>query len=145
MPIADSAKTAQIVSNRDASGSLALDQWRGLALILVLVSHGFFFTNRVHGFGRVGVNLFFFISGILVFRSLSRSRADGWWQRTRSFWWRRLRRLFPALIAYVIAMLLPVWVLQHLRNLPPGSDFSTYVHEIPNALLYTINYIPGAP
>ena len=56
-------------AERDARGSIALDQWRGLALLLVLISHGFFFTDRVNGIGRVGVNLFFFISGILVFRS----------------------------------------------------------------------------
>lgn len=52
-------------------GSVALDQWRGMALILVLISHGFYFTGRVAGAGRIGVNLFFFISGILTFRSLN--------------------------------------------------------------------------
>ena len=65
-------------SEREPAGSIALDQWRGLALVLVLISHGFYFTDRVNGLGRVGVNLFFFISGILVFRSLSRiARGDG--------------------------------------------------------------------
>ena len=49
-----------------AGNSAALDQWRGLALVLVLISHGLFFTSRVPGervpgLGRVGVNLFFFI------------------------------------------------------------------------------------
>ena len=76
-------------------------KWRGLALLMVLISHGLFFTDRVNGIGRVGVNLFFFISGILVFRSLSRTRAKTDWERTRSFWRRRLRRLYPALLAYV--------------------------------------------
>ena len=56
-------------SEQDRLGSIALDQWRGLALVLVLISHGFFFTDRVNGIGRVGVNLYFFISGILVFRT----------------------------------------------------------------------------
>ena len=65
-------------------GSIALDQWRGLALIMVLISHGFFFTNRVNGIGRIGVNLFFFISGILVFRSLSRSKTASSLERSRS-------------------------------------------------------------
>jgi peptidoglycan/LPS O-acetylase OafA/YrhL len=44
--------------------------------MLVLISHGFYLTDRVHGAGRVGVNLFFFISGLLVYRSL-RKRGDG--------------------------------------------------------------------
>src|SRR5215469_4204546 len=56
-----------------SKASIALDQWRGFALLLVLVSHGFFFTNMVNGIGRIGVNIFFFISGILVFRSLNTS------------------------------------------------------------------------
>ena len=81
------------------SNSLALDQWRGLALVLVLVSHGFHETGRVDGLGRVGVNLFFFISGILVFRSLTGASTSGSWTRSVSFWHRRFRRLYPARIS----------------------------------------------
>jgi peptidoglycan/LPS O-acetylase OafA/YrhL len=104
------------------SSSVALDQWRGLALVLVLVSHGFYFTDRVHGTGRVGVNLFFFISGLLVHRSLT--RRGGF-----VFLWRRLKRLYPALLAYV-ALMLPIGVL-----LDEG-----YVDSMPAALLYTMDY-----
>jgi peptidoglycan/LPS O-acetylase OafA/YrhL len=32
----------------------ALDQWRGLALVLVLVAHAFHESGRVDGLGRVG-------------------------------------------------------------------------------------------
>jgi peptidoglycan/LPS O-acetylase OafA/YrhL len=130
-------------SERDRMGSIALDQWRGLALVMVLISHGFFFTNRVNGIGRVGVNLFFFISGILVFRSLSRTRASTAWERSRSFWWRRLRRLYPAIITYALAMLPLVWLLQHHPNLPQGSDIGTYLRALPAALFYAMNYFEG--
>ncbi|HEX4349999.1 MAG TPA: acyltransferase, partial [Verrucomicrobiae bacterium] len=131
---------------RDRRGSVALDQWRGFALVLVLVSHAFFFTGHVDGIGRVGVNLFFFISGILVFRTLSRSRAANDWDRTRSFWWRRFRRLYPALIAYVALMVTPMWWLQRLPNLPMGTDFHSYVSQTWMALCYVTNYhaAPGA-
>lgn len=132
--------TATPVSERDRLGSIALDQWRGLALVLVLISHGFFFTDRVNGIGRVGVNLFFFISGILVFRSLSRSRAKSDFARTRSFWWRRFRRLYPAVITYVMAMLPIVWLLQYRPGLPLDSDFSSYLKAIPVAIFYVANY-----
>lgn len=132
-------------SEQDRLGSIALDQWRGLALVLVLISHGLYFTNRVNGLGRVGVNLFFFISGILVFRSLSRSRAASPWERTRSYWWRRLRRLYPALIAYVLAMLPLAWLLQHRPNLPPDWDFGSYLKTLPLALTATINYFENVP
>ena len=128
------------VSEQDRLGSIALDQWRGLALVLVLISHGFFFTDRVNGIGRVGVNLFFFISGILVFRSLSHTRAKTDLERSKSFWWRRLRRLYPAMITYTLAMLPLAWLLQHQPNLPPGSDFISYLRAVPVAFVYGVNY-----
>ena len=142
MKIPDAASATPFPSSeQDRLGSIALDQWRGLALVLVLISHGFFFTNRVNGIGRVGVNLFFFISGILVFRSLSRSRAATDWERTRSFWWRRARRLYPAMITYALAMLPLMYFLQRLPNLPPGSDFGSYLKAVPVVLIYGANYV----
>ena len=132
--------TALPDSERDRLGSIALDQWRGLALILVLVSHGFFFKNQENGIGRVGVNLFFFISGILVFRSLTHTRTATNLERAKSFWWRRLRRLYPAMLAYMLAMLAIVWLLPHRPGLPPRSDLGSYVRAIPIAMFYGTNY-----
>jgi len=145
-PEAVVGQRASAVAGRSggSKGAVALDQWRGLALILVLISHGFFFTDRVNGAGRVGVNLFFFISGILVYRSLIKETGGGW-DLTRSFWWRRLRRLYPALIAYVLTMLVAVIFLQRLPGQPPPSDLSSYVRTLPWALGYAINYHPGPP
>lgn len=120
-------------------GSMALDQWRGIALILVLISYGFMFTGRVNGIGRIGVNLFFFISGILVYRSLNKSTVK-WSSLARSFWWRRVRRLYPALISYTLIMLVATVFLQRLPGLPPHSDFRSYLGALPYALSYSINY-----
>jgi len=124
---------------RPSKNSVALDQWRGLALVLVLISHGFFFTNRVNGAGRVGVNLFFFISGILVFRSLHKDKRGGW-GLTRAFWWRRFRRLYPALIMYTLTMWAVVYFAQRLPNLPPRSDVLSYSRDVPWAMVYLSNY-----
>jgi peptidoglycan/LPS O-acetylase OafA/YrhL len=121
-------------------GSVALDQWRGLALLFVLINHGFYFTDRVNGLGRVGVNLFFFISGILVFRSLARSRASDDWARATSFWWRRLKRLYPALLAYTGAMLGITWVLSRIPAFKEIADFPAYLRSMPSALAYTVDY-----
>jgi peptidoglycan/LPS O-acetylase OafA/YrhL len=142
---ASTAATPEPASEQDRLGSIALDQWRGLALALVLISHGLYFTGRVEGIGRVGVNLFFFISGILVFRSLSRSRAASPWGMARSYWWRRLRRLYPALFAYALAMLPLAWLLQHRPNLTPDSDFGSYLKSLPLALTASINFSTGVP
>jgi peptidoglycan/LPS O-acetylase OafA/YrhL len=129
----------------ESPNSTALDQWRGLALVFVLISHGFFFTNRVNGFGRVGVNLFFFISGILVFRSLAKKREQSQFERSVGFWKSRLRRLYPAMLGYVIAMAPVVFVMQsHERSLPL-PDFVDYLRAAPWALGYIMNYAPGMP
>jgi peptidoglycan/LPS O-acetylase OafA/YrhL len=112
-----------------AQSSPALDQWRGIAMALVLVSHGLYFTGHVHGAGRVGVNLFFFISGLLVFRSLAAPGRGG----APAFWWRRLRRLYPALAAYV-ALTLPLTIA--------GDRAGA---AIPSALGYLVNYWPAPP
>lgn len=112
-----------------AQSSRALDQWRGIAMALVLVSHGLYFTGHVYGAGRVGVNLFFFISGLLVFRSLAAPGRGG----ATGFWWRRLRRLYPALAAYVV-LTLPLTV---------AGDRAEAT--VPSALVYLVNYWPAPP
>ena len=109
----------------------------------VLVSHGLYFTNRVHGIGRVGVNLFFFISGVLVYRSLSKPKKTGL-ALAADFWKRRLRRLYPALATYILAMLPVVFLLQH----QPGgrlSDPWDYLWRAPLALAYVTNFVPDNP
>jgi peptidoglycan/LPS O-acetylase OafA/YrhL len=124
-----------------SNNSTALDQWRGLALVFVLISHGFYFTGRVNGLGRVGVNLFFFISGVLVFKSLTGHYDRTPWERTRHFWHRRARRLYPALAAYVLVMLPIVFALRHVPGAVTAS-MHYYLTSAPFALLYVINYWP---
>src|SRR5581483_12088317 len=123
--------------------STALDQWRGLALVFVLISHGFHFTGRVDGIGRVGVNLFFFISGVLVFKSLTGHRDATNRERAMHFWHRRLRRLYPALLAYLIAMIPIVYLLQNVPDAITASP-RDYWRGFPFALIYGINYWPPA-
>lgn len=141
------AKTASAESTPKrgrSGGSIALDQWRGLALVLVLISHGLFFTGHVSGIGRVGVNLFFFISGILVYRSLNKE-GESAFQLSKSFWRRRLRRLYPALAGYVVVMLVAVFFLQRVPTPFPNSDFNHYIRAVPFALIYGINYLADHP
>ena len=118
-------------------GDRSLDQWRGVALVFVLISHGFKQTGNVEGVGRVGVNLFFFISGILVFRSLSKGPqelAAG----AKYFWIRRTKRLVPAKWFYLFCMsllLLVIWT-------PPVTDAfrESFFRGLPSSFLYYRNY-----
>jgi peptidoglycan/LPS O-acetylase OafA/YrhL len=130
---------------REQRGSVALDQWRGFALVLVLVAHAFHASHRVDGLGRIGVNLFFFISGILVFRSLARGRETSRPAVALSFWGRRLRRLYPALLAYVGVLALGQYWLQSLPGQPAGANYLNWLKHLPVALLYGINYAPATP
>jgi len=128
-----------------AGSSVSLDQWRGLALLLVLLSHGLFFTGRTYGIGRVGVNLFFFISGILVFRSLDKHPERRELDRMRSFWKRRLLRLYPALAAFLVVLVPLAWLARQRPNLPEWSEFSLLVRDLPAAFFYFVNYLPVSP
>lgn len=144
--LSESGATTQATpqAKERSAGSIALDQWRGLALVLVLISHGLFFTGRTSGIGRVGVNLFFFISGILVYRSLNKEGRSAI-ELSASFWRRRLRRLYPALAGYVLVMGLAMIFLQRVPNAAPPSDLLSYLKVVPVALIYGINYYPNHP
>jgi peptidoglycan/LPS O-acetylase OafA/YrhL len=121
--------------------SVALDQWRGLALVLVLISHGFYFSECVHGIGRVGVNLFFFISGVLVFRSLAKPRGSPW-QTAAGFLKRRMKRLYPALFAYAVLMILVTFAFQNVGDPALHLVPRNYFRNLPFAVTYLTNYWP---
>jgi peptidoglycan/LPS O-acetylase OafA/YrhL len=85
----------------------AVDGLRGVAVLAVLGFHAF--PEAVPG-GYVGVDVFFVISGFLITDIIARelihrdfSFAD--------FYWRRVRRLFPALVLVLATTLALGWVL----------------------------------
>lgn len=114
---------------------------------MVLVSHGFYYTGLVDGIGRVGVNLFFFISGILVFRSLttSSSMQKGRFVAAWSFYRKRFIRLFPALAVYLAAMGPVVYLFQHALTHFPHSSMADYLQSLPIAALFAVDYDREAP
>ena len=95
-----------------------LDGLRGLAILIVVLFHAYVRWSSILPFGAsfedvaiisngfLGVQLFFMISGFVIFMSLDRS-AD-----LLDFAWRRWLRLFPAmllcsLVIYISAPLMP--------------------------------------
>jgi peptidoglycan/LPS O-acetylase OafA/YrhL len=108
-------------SNSGATRLLGLDALRGLAALSVLAFH---FTTRYEhlyghadplgwGFppGRLGVHLFFLISGFVIFMTLDRLETP------RDFLVSRFSRLFPA---FWLAVLLS-WGVQWLNALGDGA------------------------
>ncbi len=77
-----------------------LDGWRGLAILLVLFSH-FFHTNVLFDMemGRLGVNIFFVLSGVLMGNILFVKRTD-----LKTFYQRRFSRVFPLFWLYVFSV-----------------------------------------
>ena len=101
----------------------ALDALRGIAVILVVVSHSLW-SDPGSG-GPVGVTLFFVLSGFLITRLLVEERETTGRLSLRDFWWRRAARLLPAL-----ALLLVTLAIAGVP-LPALAAAAFYVADIP--------------
>jgi peptidoglycan/LPS O-acetylase OafA/YrhL len=84
-----------------------IDGLRAVAVTAVLVFH---FAPKLLPGGFIGVDLFFVISGYLI-TSIIRTELDAGTFTLRSFWERRIRRIFPALLFLVTAILLLIYLL----------------------------------
>ena len=76
-----------------------LDGLRGLAVLAVVAYH----FDALRG-GFLGVDLFFVVSGFLITRMLILRRVGGKQVTLGWFWRRRARRLFPAVVVLVVAV-----------------------------------------
>jgi peptidoglycan/LPS O-acetylase OafA/YrhL len=82
-----------------------IDGLRGLAILMVVVFHAF---PELFPGGFVGVDVFFVISGFLITSILQHEmQADRW--SLRSFYARRILRIFPALVLVLLACLAAGW------------------------------------
>ena len=100
-----------------------LDGWRGLAIVFLLVGH--FFPVPGLGFGAVGVNLFYVLSGLLMARLLFVDQVP-----IPTFYRRRIARVMPGLFVFIFLVLL-AYVLT-------GSPISW--SEVATAVTFTKNY-----
>lgn len=93
----------------------ALDGVRGLAIVLVLISHLMLFNDRtgsrfgdslaaLRGLGWVGVDLFFVLSGFLITGILYDTLHNP--RYFRSFYMRRFLRIFPLYYGFLFFLLL---------------------------------------
>ena len=76
-----------------------IDVLRAVAIGMVLVNH---FFPRLAPAGFLGVDVFFTISGFLIFGNISRSLSLGTFSLS-DFFWRRFRRIVPAATCVVVA------------------------------------------
>lgn len=84
-----------------------IDGLRAIAVIAVLFFHAF--PSLLHG-GFVGVDIFFVISGYLISKHIWEELAAGTYS-IKTFYARRVRRIFPALGVVLFACLLMGWII----------------------------------
>jgi len=90
-----------------------IDGLRALAVGPVVIFH---LAQSVLPGGFVGVDIFFVISGYLISRNIFRQAAEGRFS-IRSFYEHRLRRIFPA----YFAVLLAVFAVALIHEMPPDT------------------------
>ena len=76
-----------------------IDGLRALAVIAVIINH---FNKNIFPNGYLGVDIFFVISGYVITSSLSNRKSKNLRDFIFDFYKRRLKRLMPALIVFVI-------------------------------------------
>jgi peptidoglycan/LPS O-acetylase OafA/YrhL len=107
---------------------LLWDGWRGLAIVCVLVGH-FMGTSFIKD-DRLGVDIFFVLSGMLMARILFEKRTD-----LKTFYIRRFSRIFPALLVFIAL----IYMLASIAN----WQFSAL--EIVANLTFVRTYFPADP
>ncbi|WP_254947975.1 acyltransferase family protein [Cyanobium sp. N.Huapi 1H5] len=76
-----------------------IDGLRAVAIVAVIINH---FNERLLPSGYLGVDIFFVISGFVITSSLSTHAKDSFADFILGFYARRVKRLLPALIVFVL-------------------------------------------
>lgn len=104
-----------------------LDGWRGLAISLLLIGH--FFPVPGINLGRLGVDFFFVLSGLLMARLLFIKKVP-----IGLFYRRRIARIFPALFVFLLIILIFFFFAEKEINWA----------EVSAAAFFVNNYFQGA-
>jgi peptidoglycan/LPS O-acetylase OafA/YrhL len=107
----------------------ALDGLRGLAVLAVLAFH----AGHLPG-GYLGVDLFFVLSGYLITRLLLAEWSSTGGVRLGAFWGRRFRRLLPALLVVLVA------VLAYAALLADPAELTRIRRDAVATVLYLANW-----
>ncbi len=92
----------------------SLDGLRGVSFLIVFVSHAG--LDKVVP-GRLGVNIFFLLSGYLITTLLIREREKTGWISLKLFYLRRSLRIFPPMYTIMAATLLYLAAVHHLKGI----------------------------
>lgn len=113
----------------------ALDGLRGVAVLLVVVSHVIAQSKFSVDLGEIGVTVFFVLSGYLITGVLLASHKDGY-RHLGTFYAARAIRLLPALLV-LIAASTAAWILQ-------SRDLGSIAQYAATSLFYVENFFAAA-
>lgn len=115
---------------------LNLDGLRGISIILVIWHHTIDSDNISLGYGFLGVDLFFVISGFLIVTLLLRERRAKGDFSLKAFYIRRFLRIFPL---YYTAL----FFIYMYANFMGSADIALKVStDFPKAAVYVSNWFP---
>ncbi|MDB4940908.1 MAG: acyltransferase 3 [Labilithrix sp.] len=143
-----SASAQLALKGAEARAIPTLDGMRGIAVLLVLMFH-FAWTFpgedpatapglvgwvavKLHAFlwsGWTGVDLFFVLSGYLITRGLVTPSPKALGTRLKSFWMRRVLRIFPLYYAFIIVGTIVALALAGTAAWVPGPSYWVYMQN----------------
>lgn len=128
--------------NKKEERLLELDSLRGLAALLVVIYHFFFRYDQLYGheftvpdfiaYGKYGVQLFFMVSGFVIYMSISRT------SKPQDFIYFRLARLYPS---YWLAIILTFIVVSFLGL--PGREVTVEEAILNFSMVHKLFDIPS--
>lgn len=89
-------------------------------------------TDNQLNLGALSVDIFFIISGYLIYKSLQNSKS------LINYIWKRILRLYPALIIMLIFSILIILIVNKSPNITQQDDFQSYF--LNNLKLYDIQH-----
>ncbi len=115
-----------------------IDGLRAIAVMLVVNFHGF--PDAMPG-GFIGVDIFFVISGFLITGIIARELGETRFSLA-GFYVRRIRRIFPALIVVLSAVLVMgwLWMLPHAYAQLSSDAFASAAFAANIALMLQSGY-----
>ena len=126
-----SSTTRMIIRNASDKYRPDIDGLRAVAVLAVVVHHAF---PRLAPGGFVGVDIFFVISGYLISQILLAEFSSGRFTFT-GFYYRRLKRLFPALATVLLVISLASWYVLF------QSELESYGKHLLASVTFAINVL----
>lgn len=128
-----------------------LDAIRFIAAFLVILHHAQFYKTEsglsswpvldriMKETGRMGVNLFFVLSGFLISYLLLKENKETGSINFRSFYIRRILRIWPLYLAYSISLIFLIPYLMNVFGMGSGYDTHTVLINLLFMLLFAVN------